>query len=94
MFKVLFIIFSKPKGKHFSGKASLFDKITQVTFTLAFFISYSRLHLYNKRTLASVSVNFEKNFEISYRTPKSNFIPYRPLLDFTTALKRVFILFH
>ena len=79
MFKVVFIIFSKPTGKYFSVKASLFDKIAQVTFTLAFFISYSRLQLYNKRTLASVSVNFEKNFEISYRTPKSNFIPYRPL---------------
>ena len=80
MYKVVFIFFSKPTRKYFSVYASLFDKVTQVTFTLAFFISYSRLQLYKKRTLARVPVNFEKVLRFLSDHPKANtFVPFRSL---------------
>ena len=67
-------------------QASLFDKVTlRVTFTLAFFISYSRLQLCNKKTLARVSsCKYWKIFEISYRTPKRQILLF--LLDFYEIL--------
>ena len=78
MFKVVFIIFSKPTGKCFSVQAFVFDKVTQVSFTLAFFISYSRLQLYNKRTLVRVLVNFEKILRFLTEHPEVNtFVPFR-----------------
>ena len=95
MYKVVFIFFSKPTRKYFSVYASLFDKVTQVTFTLAFFISYSRLQLYNKRTLTRVPVNFETILRFLTEHPKVNtFVPFRSLWDFTTTLKIVFHLLH
>ena len=74
---------------------SLFDKVAQVTLTLAFFIGYSRLQLYNKKTLARVPVNFENFLRFLTEHPKTNtFVPFRSLWNFTSAPKEVFLLFY
>ena len=57
-----------------------------------FFVSYSRLQLCNIRNLARVPVNFEKFLRFLTEHPKANtFVPFRSLLDFTTALKRTLL---
>ena len=88
VFEVVFIIFSKPRGKHFSVYTSLLDKVAQLTFTLAFYKLFQAATLQQKDS----SKGFCKFLRFLTEHPKANtFVPFRSLWDFTTT---VFLLFH
>ena len=72
VFEVVFIIFSKPRGKHFSVYTSLLDKVAQLTFTLAFYKLFQAATLQQKDSSKGFCI-FCKIFAISYRTPKSKY---------------------
>ena len=72
VFEVVFIIFSKPRGKHFSVYTSLLDKVAQLTFTLAFYKLFQAATLQQKDSSKGFCI-FWKIFAISYRTPKSKY---------------------
>ena len=81
----MFIVFSKPAGKYLCKKRkdsvqkSHFDRVAQVTFTLAFYKLFQAAAL-QKNTLAGVTVNFETFLRFLTEHPKANtFVPFRSL---------------
>ena len=95
MFKVVFIIFSKPTGKYLCKSLCVGVSFSYSNLYFEFFYKLFQAATLQQKDSSKGSCKFWKFFEISYRTPKCKYFwSFRSLWDLTSALKKLFLLFH